>query len=90
MPEKVIIAGSVEGVKKSDIKGILPKKYVMPNCFSTSINLLVTANKANKDTIQKAKTAGIKIMSWEEFVKTEKLEDKVAKLKGKILIIPLP
>ena len=79
MTEKIYVTGKVEGITKKELKEIIKPDFQMASGVIKSLKYLVIADNPGEKRIQTAKDYGIETISWDEFLKIAKLEEKIAK-----------
>ncbi|TFF91652.1 hypothetical protein EU546_08315 [Candidatus Thorarchaeota archaeon] len=67
---RLYVTGKVEGMTKKEIKKLVESKGHTYGSFTKKTKLLVYADRAGPSKLEKARSWGIEIMSWSEFVKT--------------------
>lgn len=77
MPDKIYITGKVEGITKEGLKELIQPEYSMASGVTKLLKYLVTADKPGAKRIDQAKAYGVEIISWEEFLKIAKLNEKI-------------
>ena len=82
MSDKIYITGKVEGIGKVALKELIQPEYSMASGVTKSLKYLVTALKPGAKRLEQARDYGIKVSSWEEFVKLAGFEERVERALG--------
>ena len=64
----VYVTGKIEGMTKKDVEKIVEDKGHVYSSFSKKTELLVYGERAGPNKLETARSLGIEIISWEEFL----------------------
>ena len=65
---RIYITGKIAGTTKSDLKEILEEHGHVYDTFTKHTDLLVLGERAGPKKLEKARSWGIRVLSWEDFV----------------------
>jgi NAD-dependent DNA ligase len=69
MAKYVYVTGKIEGMNKTDVQRIVESRGFIFDAFSKKTDLLVFGERAGQKKLDKAKEDGIRVISWDEFLK---------------------
>ena len=69
MSQKVYVTGKIEGKNKQEVQEYVESLgYIWTGIINKDLFYLVTGLRAGPAKLEKAKTLGITVLTWEEFV----------------------